>query len=196
MKVAIVKYNAGNTQSVIYALERLGITPILSADYETLASADRVILPGVGEASSAMKSLRGTGISDLLKDIEQPFLGICVGMQLMCQHSAENDTQGLGIFEDRVIQFKPNDPSLKVPHMGWNHLKDLKSPLFKNIASESFAYFAHSFYVPDSQRSIARAYYQDDFCAALQVNNFYGVQFHPEKSATLGHHLFQNFLEL
>ncbi len=194
MKVAIVKYNAGNIQSLTFALNRLGITPILTNDPQELASADKVIFPGQGEASSAMKSLKANGLDGILKNLTQPFLGVCLGMQLMCERTAENDTTGLGIIPLEVKRF--DDPSVKVPHMGWNDIRDLRSPLMKGIDEGSYLYFVHSFYVPLSDYTIATSEYPTPFSAAIKKDNYYAIQPHPEKSAEAGMQLLDNFLKL
>lgn len=194
MKVAIVKYNAGNIQSLTFALNRLGIEPILSDDAALLASADKVIFPGQGEASSAMKSLREKGLDKVLKELHQPFLGICLGMQLMCESTAENDTECLGIIPEKVLRF--SDQEVKVPHMGWNDIHDLKSPLFDDIKAHSYLYFVHSYYVPQCEYTIASCEYPDTFSAAIQKDNYYAIQPHPEKSAEAGMKLLDNFLKL
>lgn len=193
MQVAIVKYNAGNVQSLTFALNRLGVTPVLTNDPQTLATADKVIFPGQGEASSAMRSLRESGLVEVLRQLKQPFLGICLGMQLMCESSEENNTEGLGIIPGRVLRFA--DPSVKVPHMGWNDITDLQTPLMSHIAEGSYLYFVHSYYVPVSDYTIATCHYPHPFSAALQKDNFYAVQPHPEKSAEAGMQLLENFLK-
>lgn len=199
MEVVIVKYNAGNTQSVLYALERLGISATVSDEAEILRKADRVIFPGVGEASSAMNYLKKRKLDKVLCELKQPFLGICLGMQLMCAHSEENDTKGLGIFQEKVRLFpKVEDEKgnkIKIPHMGWNSLKKLQSPLFEGIRAGSFVYFVHSYYVEKSSHTTALCEYGLGFSAALQQDNFYAVQFHPEKSAELGSKILSNFIE-
>jgi glutamine amidotransferase len=196
MKVAIVKYNAGNIQSVRFALSRLGVEePILTDDPDLIRAADKVIFPGQGEASSAMKSLHAAGLVDVLKNLKQPFLGVCLGMQLMCAYSEENDTEGIGIISERVIRFKP-DQGVKVPHMGWNSIYDLRSPLFAGVADEEFIYFVHSYYVPKCNETIAECDYQLPFSAAIQKDNFFAVQAHPEKSADTGMKILENFLKL
>lgn len=193
MKVAIIKYNAGNVQSVIYALNRLGVNPEVTDDLTAIKNADKIIFPGVGEASSAMRSLQKSGIDRIIPDLKQPFLGICLGLQLMCTHSEENDTPCLGIFDLPVKKFAPR---LKVPHMGWNRLEELKSPLLMNLPAEPFVYFVHSYYAALGEATIASANYINDFSAALNHNNFYAMQAHPEKSGAVGQKILQNFLDL
>jgi glutamine amidotransferase len=193
MKTVIIKYNAGNTQSVIFALNRLGIEPVLSNDFDEIKSADRVIFPGVGEASTTMDHLREMGLNDLIPDLKQPVLGICLGMQLMCKHSEENDTTCMGIFDVPVIKFKSEVE--KIPHMGWNNLEINASPIMKNL-EDLHMYFVHSYYVPDCSESIATTNYIQPFSAALHKDNFYAVQFHPEKSSKQGLQLLKNFIEL
>ena len=192
-EVVIVKYNAGNVRSVTCALNRLGVEPVLTDDPDRIRSADRVIFPGVGEASSAMTYLRRTGMDRVLKSLTQPFLGICLGMQLMCEWSQENDTECLGIFNEKVLLFPPE---LKVPHMGWNNLSGIKSPLLAGITTEEYLYFVHSFYATKGAETIASCSYIIEFSAALQNGNYYGLQFHPEKSSRAGETILKNFLEI
>jgi len=194
MKLAILKYNAGNTRSVINAFERLGVSPIVSDDAEILRSADGVVFPGVGEASSAMAFLRERGLDSLIKELTQPVLGICLGMQLMCSHSEENDTDCLGIF-DAFVKLFP-ESGLKVPHIGWNTIDGLRSDLFKGISNGSHVYFVHGYRVELSDDTIATSEYGGDFTAALHKENFFGVQFHPEKSGDVGERILKNFLEV
>lgn len=194
MKIAIVKYNAGNVQSLTFALNRLGITPVVSDDPEVLGSADKVIFPGQGEASSAMRNLREKGLDQVLKELHQPFLGVCLGMQLMCVASEENNTRGLGIIPLEVKRF--TGTGLKVPHMGWNDITGLSSPLMDGIAENSFLYFVHSYYVPICEYTIAQCAYPDAFSAALKRANYYAIQPHPEKSGEAGMKLLDNFLKL
>ena len=193
MKVAIVKYNAGNVHSVQLALNRLGIEPIVTDKAQTLLSAERVIFPGVGEASTAMVYLKKRGLHQTLMQLQQPVLGICLGLQLLCAYSEENKTTGLGIFPIQVRKFPPKN---KVPHIGWNSIGQLKSPLFKGISEVSYVYFVHSYYAELSDFTIAEGEYIVPFSAALQKDNYFAVQFHPEKSGKIGEHLLQNFLEL
>ncbi len=194
MKVAIVKYNAGNVQSLTFALNRLGVEPILSDDPEFLKSADKVIFPGQGEASSAMRSLKEKGLDEVLKSLKQPFLGVCLGMQLMCESSEENDTECLGIIPQKVLRFDSSD--VKVPHMGWNDIHQLKSPIMNGISEGDYLYFVHSYYVPVCEETVAVAEYPMAFSAALNKNNYYAIQPHPEKSAEAGMKLLDNFLKL
>ena len=193
MKVVVVKYNAGNIQSLTFALNRLGVLPVVSDDPEVLRSADKVIFPGQGEASSAMKSLKEKHLDEVLINLKQPFLGVCLGMQLMCASSEENQTKGLSILPEKVLRFQGD---FKVPHMGWNTITELKSPLFNGIKEDSYLYFVHSYYVPKGPHTIATCDYGGAFSAALQKDNFYAIQPHPEKSAHAGMRLLENFLEL
>ena len=196
MKTVIIKYNAGNIQSVLYALERIGVSAIVTDSIQEINTADKVIFPGVGEASTAMQYLRERNLDELIKNLKQPVLGICLGMQLMCTHSTENNTACLGIFEEQVKQFETIEPSIKIPQIGWNTITALKTPLFKGIAENSFAYFVHGYYAAKGQHTIATTNYIQDYSSALQKDNFYGVQFHPEKSAKAGEQIIQNFLSL
>ena len=196
MDVAIVKYNAGNICSVANALKRLGITPELTDDAERLAKADRVLFPGQGEAGSTMAYLRERKLDSLIRDLKQPVLGICIGQQLMCRHSEESDTDCLGIFDADVVRFRPQRHEDKVPHMGWNTLKDTVSPLFKDCGTEAFVYFVHSYYVPVNAHTVATTDYIVPFSAALHKDNFYATQFHPEKSGSVGERILKNFLDL
>ena len=193
MKVAIVDYGAGNIQSLRFALDRLGVESVLTANPEVLRRADKVIFPGVGEASSAMKKLRATGLDALLPTLKQPVLGICLGMQLMCNSTAEGNTQGLGIFDCEVQRFPTK---VKVPQMGWNTLSATKGALFENIAANEYMYLVHSYYAPLIEETIATTTYGEIYSTALQKDNFYGVQFHPEKSSKAGGQLLSNFLAL
>ena len=193
MKVIIIKYNAGNIRSVLFALERIGINAIVTDDYEEIRSADRVIFPGVGEASSAMKYLKNKGLDKLICSLTQPVLGICLGMQLMCAHSDENDTQCLGIFDQKVKLFPK--AGLKIPQIGWNNITDLKSPLFEGISENAYMYFVHSYYVESCENAIAKTNYIIEFSSAVQKNNFSAVQFHPEKSGEVGQKILENFIK-
>jgi len=194
MKIVIIQYNAGNIQSVLYALERLGVAAVVTDAHEEIQTADKVIFPGVGEASSAMQYLRQRNLDELIIHLQQPVLGICLGMQLMCAYSSENNTKCLGIFEEQVKQFETQDPSFKIPQIGWNTMQSLKGPLFHKIEENSFAYFVHSYFAATGKHTIASTNYIKEYSSALQKNNFYGVQFHPEKSAKVGEQILQNFL--
>jgi glutamine amidotransferase len=196
MKTVIIKYNAGNIQSVLYALERIGVSALVTDALEEIQTADKVIFPGVGEASSAMQYLKERNLDTLIKNLKQPVLGICLGMQLMCTHSTENNTNCLGIFEEQVKHFETPDPTIKIPQIGWNTIRALKTPLFKGIAENSFAYFVHGYYAAKGQHTIATTNYIQEYSSGLQKDNFYGVQFHPEKSALVGEQIIQNFLSL
>lgn len=194
MKVAIVKYNAGNVESVKNALHRLGIEPVLTEKAEILSSADRVIFPGVGEASSAMNFLRERRLDSVIKNLAQPVLGICLGMQLLCDFSDENSTECLGILPYRVRKFESE--TLKIPQMGWNNIFALKSDLFRGVAENSYVYFVHSFYVEQGEETIAACDYTVKFSAAVNYKNFYAVQFHAEKSGAAGERILENFLQI
>lgn len=195
MNLKIVKYNAGNIQSVLYALERIGVSAEVTDDKEKLMAADKVIFPGVGEASSAMKSLQETGLDLLIKDLKQPVLGICVGMQLLCEHSEENDTTCLGVVPVRVRKFVGTD-QIKVPQIGWNKIYALKTDIFKNVPENSFIYNVHSYHADKSSYTIASCRYGIEYAAGICNGNFYGVQFHTEKSAEVGEQILKNFLNL
>lgn len=196
MKVAIVKYNAGNVYSVESVLRRLGVEPVLTDDAAELAAADCVLFPGQGEASSAMAYLRSHSLDEVITNLRQPVLGICIGQQLMCRHSAEGDTTCLGIFDTDVRRFEAQSPTDKIPAMGWNELTNLSTPLFKDLPEGSFVYFVHSYYVPSCQYTIATADYIQPFSAAIHKDNFYATQFHPEKSGKVGEQILHNFLDL
>ncbi len=193
MKIVILKYNAGNIQSVAFALKRLGIKPIISDDLDKISQADKVIFPGVGQASCTMEYLRQSRLNELILSLTQPFLGICLGMQLMCSYSSEGNTPCLGIFNDQVQRFPAND---KTPHVGWNSISNLKGPLFKNLPNNSYVYFVHSYYVKQSKYSIAKCNYIKPFSAALQKDNFFATQFHPERSGNTGEIILKNFIQL
>lgn len=195
MNIVIVKYNAGNIQSVLYALERIGIAAEVTDDKEKIQQADKVIFPGVGEASTAMNYLRERNLDQLLISLKQPVLGICLGMQLMCSSSEEGDTTCMGIFEEKVKKFIKVD-DFKVPQIGWNDIYDLKTPLFKGISEHSYVYLVHSYYASLGEHTIATTNYISPYSTALHRDNFYGVQFHPEKSAEVGSVLLKNFIEL
>ena len=197
--IVIIKYNAGNIRSVLFALERLGFTGTVTDDPLDIRQATHVIFPGVGAANSAMPYLIERGLDDVIRSLKQPFLGICLGMQLMCSHSEENDTECLGLFDIAVKKFPPVDQdgnALKIPHMGWNRLEALRSPLFRGLGQDSFCYFVHSYYAERSEYTIAETQYGLPFSSALQQENFYGVQFHPEKSADIGERILKNFLSI
>jgi len=230
MNLAIIKYNAGNIQSVLYALERIGVQAVVTDNHKEIKSADKVIFPGVGEASSAMRYLRERELDKLIINFKQPVLGICLGMQLMCKYSEENDTDCLGIFDEEVKLFSPLETvtheskeknlirqldeilvvsethpledkieasqKLKVPQIGWNNIYNLKTDLLKNVSENSYCYFVHSYYASLGEHTIAITDYVQPYSSALHKNNFYGVQFHPEKSATVGEQILKNFLEL
>jgi len=196
MRLIIVKYNAGNIQSVLYALERIGVEALVTDDHEQIRAADKVIFPGVGEASSAMRYLKERGLDEVLKSLTQPVLGVCLGMQLMCKYSEENDTECLKIFDEEVKQFKPTDKSIKVPQIGWNNIYNLKTHLFKGLTDNSYCYFVHGYYAALGEHTIATTDYVQPYSSGLHRDNFYGVQFHPEKSATVGEQILKNFLEL
>ena len=193
MKIAIIDYGAGNVQSVLFALERLGFVGIVTNDWITIKSADKVIFPGVGEASSAMKMLQESGLDVLIPTLKQPVLGICLGMQLMCKHSEEGNTNGLGIFDVNVVKFSNE---VKVPQMGWNTIYNLKTPFFEGIKENEFMYLVHSYYASLCENTIATTNYELEYSTALQRDNFFGVQFHPEKSGIFGEQILKNFLNL
>ena len=196
MKVAVVKYNAGNIRSVDYALKRLGVEAVITADKEELQSADKVIFPGVGEAGTTMNHLKATGLDELIKNLRQPVFGICLGMQLMCRHSEEGEVDCLNIFDVDVKRFVPQKHEDKVPHMGWNTIGKTNSKLFEGFTEEEFVYFVHSFYVPVCDFTAAETDYIHPFSAALHKDNFYATQFHPEKSGKTGEKILRNFLDL
>ena len=193
MKVTILDYGAGNIQSVQFALARLGVNTMLSSDKEEILSSDKIIFPGVGHASEAMKQLNATGLAHLIPNLKQDVLGICLGMQLLCNSTEEGETKGLGVFDVDVKRFTN---AVKVPHMGWNCIEDLKSDLFKGLNSNPYMYSVHSYYAPKVAQTIASSTYELPFSASLQYKNFYGVQFHPEKSSTDGAQILTNFLNL
>lgn len=196
MKVAVVKYNAGNIRSVDYALKRLGVEAVITADKEELQSADKVIFPGVGEAETTMNHLKATGLDELIKNLRQPVFGICLGMQLMCRYSEEGEVDCLNIFDVDVKRFVPQKHEDKVPHMGWNTIGKTNSKLFEGFTEEEFVYFVHSFYVPVCDFTAATTDYIHPFSAALHKDNFYATQFHPEKSGKTGEKILTNFLNL
>ena len=196
MEIAIVKYNAGNIYSVDYALKRLGINPIITSDHEKLRKADKVIFPGVGEAHTTMNCFKSTGLNLLIPELKQPVLGFCLGMQLMCRHSEEGDVNCFKIFDIDVKRFISQKHEDKVPHMGWNTLTSINGGLFSSELENAFVYFVHSYYVPINEHTAATAEYIFPFSAALQKNNFYATQFHPEKSGSVGEIILKNFLKL
>lgn len=196
MNVAIIKYNAGNIYSVDYALKRLGITPVITADPELIRKADKVIFPGVGEAFTTMEYLKAHQMTDLIRGLKQPVLGICLGMQLMCRYSEEGNADCLGIFDVDVKRFIPQRHEDKVPHMGWNTITDLKGGLFSPALENQFVYFVHSYYVPLNADTAATTEYILPFSASLHKDNFYATQFHPEKSGSVGEQILKNFLNL
>ena len=201
MNIAIIKYNAGNIQSVLYALERIGHEAVVTDNADEIINADKVIFPGVGEASTAMNYLKDRNLDKLINSLTQPVLGICLGMQLMCKYSEENDTMCLGIFDEDVKKFKSQIPidigtKVKIPQIGWNNIYDLKTDLFKNVNENSYCYFVHGYYASVGEHTIATTDYVHPYSSALHKNNFYGVQFHPEKSAVAGEKILANFLNL
>jgi imidazole glycerol-phosphate synthase subunit HisH len=200
--VVIIQYNAGNIQSVLFALERIGVQAVVTDNREEIKNAARVIFPGVGEASSAMKYLKERKLDELIINLQQPVLGICLGMQLLCKYSEENNTPCLGVFDEESRYFdlsKINawgDQNFKIPQIGWNNIYDLKSDLFQGIPENSYCYFVHSYFAALGEHTIATTNYGKPYSSALQKNNFYGVQFHPEKSAALGERILRNFTEI
>ena len=196
MNVAIIKYNAGNIYSVVNAVKRLGITPEVTDSAEDIMKADRVLFPGQGEAKSTMAYLRDHHLDDLIRNLKQPVLGICIGQQLMCRHSEEGNVDCLGIFDTDVKKFQPSRHEDKVPHMGWNTLENLSGPLFQDLNEKDFVYFVHSYYVPVTPYTTATTNYIVAFSASLQKDNFFATQFHPEKSGSIGERILQNFIDL
>jgi glutamine amidotransferase len=194
MKIAIINYEAGNVKSVQFALERLGVMPIVTDNPEELQTSDKVIFPGVGQAAFAMRSLHNKNLVEVIRNLQQPVLGICLGMQLLCTHSEEGNVDGLGIFDAQVMKFSS---SVKVPCVGWNTLQHIASPLYDGIKEGEFCYFVHSYYVPDNSLTIAKTTYGDlTYAASMKKDNFYACQFHPEKSGITGEKIMQNFLNL
>lgn len=196
MNIAIIKYNAGNIYSVVNALRRLGVEPAITDNAEELQRADRILFPGQGEAATAMAYLKARRLDEVIRGLRQPVLGICVGQQLLCQHSEEGNTDCIGIFPTEVKKFVPKRHADKVPAMGWNALYNIKSPLFHGLSDEEYVYFIHSYYVPTCEYTIANAEYILPYSAALHKDNFYTTQFHPEKSGKVGERILKNFLEL
>ena len=196
VNVAIIKYNAGNIYSVEYALKRLGIDPVITDDKELLQKADKVIFPGQGEATWTMQYLKERRLDELIVDLKQPVLGICIGMQLLCRFSEEGNTDCLGVFDAPVLKFHPEKQEDKIPHIGWNTLTQLKSSLYNGIPEGEFVYFVHSYYVPVNDCSVAQSEYIHAFCASMHKDNFYAVQFHPEKSGDTGERILRNFIKL
>ena len=193
MKIVIINYGAGNIQSIKFAIERLGFKAVLSNNPDEIKAADKIIFPGVGEASSAMKMLSESGLNVLIPTLKQPVLGICLGMQLMCNKSEEGNTKGMGIFDVDVIKFTSK---VKVPQMGWNNIYNIKSDLFKGVAENEYMYLVHSFYAPLCAETIATTNYEIEYSSALKNENFFGTQFHPEKSGDMGEKILKNFLLL
>ena len=193
MRIVIINYGAGNIQSIQFALNRLGYEGVLSNNWNEIKNADKVIFPGVGQAFSAMEKLKKSKLDTLIPTITQPVLGICLGMQLLCQETEEGNTKGLGIFDSKVVKFSD---AVKVPQMGWNTIFNLQGDLFKNIPENSHMYLVHSYYAKKNNQTIATTNYENDYATAMQKDNFYGVQFHPEKSGKLGEQILKNFLEL
>jgi glutamine amidotransferase len=196
MTVAIVKYNAGNIYSVDYALKRLSIEPIITADKEILQKADKVIFPGQGEATQTMQYLKAHRLDELIVGLKQPVLGICIGMQLLCKFSEEGNVDCLGVFDTPVLKFHPEKQEDKIPHIGWNTLTNLKSDLYQELSSGEFVYFVHSYYVPVNDYTVAETNYVLNFSASMHKDNFYATQFHPEKSGAVGEQILRNFLKL
>ena len=196
MKTVIIQYNAGNIQSVLFALERIGVEAFVTDDVKQIETADKIIFPGVGEASTAMTYLKERKLDQLIVSLQQPVLGICLGMQLMCSFSEENNTPCLEIFDERVEKFSSNNQELKIPQIGWNNIVDLKTDLFRGVSDEAYCYFVHGYYAALGKHTIATANYGLAYSAALKKGNFYGVQFHPEKSAAVGEQIIKNFIEL
>ncbi|MBF03148.1 MAG: imidazole glycerol phosphate synthase subunit HisH [Flavobacterium sp.] len=193
MKIAIIDYGAGNIQSILFALERIGIQAQVTANWNEIKNADKIIFPGVGEASSAMEKLKESGLHILIPTLKQPVLGICLGMQLLCKSSEEGATTGLGVFDIDIIKFSN---AVKVPQMGWNSIYQLKSALFDGISENEYMYLVHSYYAPKNSYAIAYTNYETEYATALRKDNFYGVQFHPEKSGVYGEKILKNFIAI
>jgi glutamine amidotransferase len=196
MVLTIIKYNAGNIRSVLFALERIGVKAEVTDDIDKIRSSDRVIFPGVGEASTAMNYLKERSLDGVIRNLKQPVLGICLGMQLMCRYSEENATDCLGIFNEDVRRYRAEGTGLKVPQIGWNNIYDLKTDLFAGVKNKSFCYFVHSYYASLGEHTVATTDYVQPYSSALRKDNFFGVQFHPEKSAEVGEQILKNFLTL
>ena len=194
--VAIIKYNAGNIYSVDYGVRRLGIEPVITADKEILQKADRIIFPGQGEAGTTMQYLKEHRLDELIKNLKQPVLGICIGMQLLCRFSEEGNTDCLGVFDVPVLKFQPEKQEDKIPHIGWNNLSNLKTDLYRGLPGGDFVYFVHSYYVPENKYTIATTEYIQKFSASMHKDNFYATQFHPEKSGAAGEKILRNFLQI
>lgn len=195
MKLAIIDYNAGNVRSVLFAMDRLGVNAVLTKDHEEIKSADKVIFPGVGEASTTMAYLKNHRLDELIRGLRQPVLGICLGMQLLCEHSEENDTECLGIIPQNVVKFRPKTGE-KVPHMGWNSIKELSNGVFDPSLENEFVYFVHSYYVEMGPYTTAVTDYTKPFSSGVQKDNFYATQFHPEKSGKVGERILRNFIDM
>lgn len=195
MKVAIIKYNAGNVQSVLFALERIGINAIITNNVDELKTSDKIIFPGVGEASSAMSYLKENGLDNVILNLKQPVLGICLGMQLMCNYSEEGNTKCLGIFNNQIKLF-PSNNTVKVPQIGWNTIYNLKTNLYTGFKKDEYMYFVHSYYAEIGKSTVAKTIHGLEYSSSLQKDNFYGVQFHPEKSGTAGQAVLENFIKL
>jgi len=196
VKIVIIKYNAGNIRSVDYGLRRLGITPVITDDPDEIRSADKVVFPGQGEASTTMAYLHEHGLDTLIRSLKQPVLGICIGMQLLCSHSEEGDADCLNMYGADVRRFVPQRHEDKVPHMGWNSLRDMRGALFEGLPAQPFVYFVHSYYVPVTADTAAVCDYIHPFSAAMQKDNFFATQFHPEKSGAVGEMILRNFIKV
>ncbi len=196
MKVVIIKYNAGNIFSVDYGLKRIGVEAEITGDIDKIKNADKIIFPGVGEASTTMAYLREHGLDKVIKELKQPVFGICIGMQLLCSYSEEGNTECLGIFDEKVMRFSTQDPAIKIPHMGWNTIQHTDNKLFKGINQDDYVYYVHSYYAGTGKDTIATTDYIQPYSASLQKDNFYAVQFHPEKSGAVGEKILKNFIEL